>query len=220
MAKTAQDLVSLFRAVVDDTVAPYLWSDPEVLSYIDEAQIAFARGTEIFFDSTTPGLTSVPVAPKGPFVSIDPRIVQVRRAKLASQTHPLTLQNANKLDPSWDWEKAVGTPYMLVLDDTRNFGRLIPIPVVADTLNLWVYRGPVRSISALTDELEITDPEDLRLGLLNYMKGAAYDKNDSDIHNEALSTASFAKFHEYILVAKYRYSRQRRSSGFIRYGGL
>ncbi len=220
MAKTAQDLVSLFRAVVDDTVAPFLWSDTEVLSYIDEAQTAFARGTEIFFDSTTPGLTKVPVAPKTPFVAIDPIIIRIRRAKLSSQAHSLKIQNTTQIDSAWNWEEAVGSPYVLILDDTRSFGRLIPMPVIADTLNLWVYRDPLNTISAVTDNLEITDPEDLRLGLLNYMKGAAYDKNDSDIHNEVLSAASFAKFKEYTLVAKYRYARKRRVPGFVRYGGL
>ena len=220
MSKIAQDLVTLFRGSVDDSVAPYLWSDIEVLAYIDEAQIAFARDTEIFFDSVTPGLTSIPIAVGAGLVSLDSRVLKVRRAKLASQDAPLTVLNFDELDSSWDWEKATGTPASLILDVTNKKGQLIPSSQVADMLNIWVYRDPLKSVSTLTDVLEVDDPLDMRLGLLNYVKNVAYDKNDSDIHNEQLSKLYAAKFDEYTLKAKYKFQKQRRQPGFIRYGGL
>jgi len=220
MATTAQDLVTLFRGAVDDVVAPYLWSDPEVLGYVDEAQKVFARETDMLFDSVTPALTSVPVVIGSGFVAIDPRVNRVRRAKLASQDSPLAILNFDQLDPSWNWEKATGTPTSLVLDATVSQGRLIPSSEVTDTLSLWVYRDPLNPIVALTDVLEIDDPVDMRLGLLNYIKSVAYDKNDSDIHNEQLSQLYAAKFEEYVDKAKYKYQKKRRSPGFIHYGGL
>ncbi len=220
MSKTAQDLITLFRSTIDDLVAPYLWSDVEVLAYIDEAQTAFARDTEIFFDSVTPGLTKVPIAPNQTYIPLDSRINRVRRAKLASQDSELSIQNFDSLDPSWDWEKATGTPTTLVLDVSVTQGRLIPISQTADTLLLWVYRDPLISISGVKDVLEVNDPLDMRLGLLNYMKSVAYDKNDSDIHNEQLSELYITKFDKYVIKAKYKYQKQRRQPGFVRYGGL
>ncbi len=220
MAKTAQDLVTLFRGSVDDLVAPYLWSDIEVLAYIDEAQKEFARGTELFFDSVTPGLTRLPVAPNQTFLTLDPRINRIRRAKLSSQDSQLTILNSDELDPSWNWEQATGTPTVLLLDDSISLARLIPISQIADTLNIWVFRDPLKSIASLTDVLEVSDAVDMRLGLLNYVKSVAYGKNDSDIHNEQLSQLYATKFEEYVLKARYIHQNKRRHPGFVRYGGL
>ena len=73
MAVTAQNLSDIFRAEVDDTVTPYLWSDIEVLGYIDEAQKAFARRTELFYDSVTPTITSIAIVAGAGTVALDPR---------------------------------------------------------------------------------------------------------------------------------------------------
>ena len=220
MAVTAQNLSDIFRAEVDDTVTPYLWSDVEVLGYIDEAQKAFAQRAQLFFDSVTPAITSVAVVAGTGAVALDPRILAVRRAKLASQTHPLTLTNLAQLDPSWNWESATGTPTTLVQDISVNTAQLIPSPQAADTLSLWVYRGPINTIAALTDVLEVDDPVDMRLGLLTYMKSIAYGKNDSDIHNEVLARLATVAFSAYVLSARYKYQKQRRTPGFVAYGGL
>ena len=198
MAVTAQNLSDIFRAEVDDTVTPYLWSDIEVLGYIDEAQKAFARRTELFYDSVTPAITSIAIVAGAGTVALDPRILRIRRAKLASQTKALVLTNLAELDASWNWESATGTPTVLVQDLSVNTGQLIPSPQAADTLNLWVYRDPINVIAALTDVLEVADPLDMRLGLLTYMKSIAYGKNDSDIHNEVLAKMATVAFNAYV----------------------
>ena len=73
-------LYELFRSDVRDDVAPYLWSDTEVYSYMDDAQKMFCRLQGGIADATSP-VTRISVAVGDVFVQISPTILKLREAR-------------------------------------------------------------------------------------------------------------------------------------------
>lgn len=201
---TPSELVKLFRSEIDDKTSPYLWSDDEVYHYLDVAQREFARETLIFSDSTTAEVCSVAVVAGEKFVELSPLIVQIRRAKLLSQSRALDLSTIDKIGDGYryddysnnsgsNWESATGTPRAILPDVEKDKGRLVPIPAANDTLELMVYRLPIETVTPASAELEVSDPEHQR-ALLFEMKSLAYGKHDSDVNNPQLEEAYHLKF--------------------------
>lgn len=230
-AYTLANLLAHFRSDVDDSATPYLWSDSEFYRYIDEAQKQFARDTRCFLDSASTEMTRMPVSELRNYVNIDERILEVRRAQLLSNNRPLQILNFNELDHNtrsgdsfeqWEitsWSESTGTPRHLVLDHDSNRGRLVPAPVVADTLLLWVVRDPLDDIDDGECELEVTDRLD-QVTLLHYVKYLAYAKQDADVIDPARSQSHYQHYLAGTETARQRLNKVRRRPGTVRYGGL
>lgn len=133
---TLDELVSKFRTEMDDVVQPYLWTDDEIIDFLDEAQTEFAMHTEIFKERSA----TVAVTADYPYVTLPEGLIRVRRATLeTNRSTPLTIRNFNEMDLLMssddygrvisNWETEEGIPAFLVLDDTSGEGRLAPIPV-------------------------------------------------------------------------------------------
>ena len=235
---TADDLANLFRLAIDDTDADDpLWSDTELFSYMDASQKEFARRTDYFSDASTVAIVQIPFVTDDTIKALDPRIIKIRSAKLTTnktKVQPVTYsQMENRItNPSdynspfefgsiLDWESSNGIPRYIVTDIETNAIRLAPIPVVADTLELIVYRLPLENITEDCNALEITE-EDLQRGMLFYMKYMAYLKNDIDTYDERLQQTALANHENFIENSKRQLRRLRFSStvGVVRYGGL
>ncbi len=219
---TPAELVKLFRREVDDKTAPYLWSEDDVYHYLDVAQQEFARETLYFPDSTTADVCAATVIADEKFVDLSPLIVLIRRAKLLSQTRALKVTSLDKADQvngsdygfhisGGNWETRAGTPAMLITDIEKDKGRLVPIPDVADTLELMVYRLPLNTVTAASTELEVTDARHQRHLLLG-MKAYAYDSHDADVRNEALAAEYRDRFEAKCNEVKWELMRLRDKS--------
>lgn len=235
---TPEEVVELFRLDVDDTDEDDpLWSTLEVYNYLDEAQKQFARKTDYFSDASTAEIVQTAVTADDPWVTLDPRITKIRAAQLTVNNRkvtPVTFaqmeDQPNTIDTygspfnfsnSYNWQSAVGTPSFLITDMEKNKGRLASIPQTDDTLNLQVYRLPLKDITEDSASFEITETEYQR-GLIIYMKYLAYSKNDVDTFEQDLADRAFGQARDFHLDVKRDMKRQRYSShvGTVRYGGL
>lgn len=234
---TPESLADLFRSDIEDTDADDpLWTDVEIFGYMDQSAKQFARTTDYFADASTTEIVDVAVTATEKFVSLDPRITKIRGARLAGsgiEITPKTYANVNQSGYGRDaydnyafsspinWENSIGNPTIIITDLEKDKGRLVPIPVSDDIINLFVYRLPLLDITEDSATFEITEVEYQR-GLMYYMKYLAYQKNDSDVYNEQLSEASFVLADSFMDRAKSALRRQRFSStiGTVRYGGL
>ena len=235
---TADDLAVLFRLAVDDTDADDpLWSDTELNSYMDAAQKEFARRTDYFSDASTAAIVQIPFVADDIFLPLDPRVIKIRSAKLITnktKIFPVTYADMDNRvsNPSdynspfqfgsiIDWESSEGTPRYIITDIEINTIRISPIPVVADTLDLMVYRLPLEDITDVSQCLEVVE-EDYQRGLLFYMKYMAYLKNDIDTYDARLQQAALENHENFIETAHRQLRRLRFSStpGTGRYGGL
>ena len=70
-----EQLVALFRSEVDDTAAPYLWTDPEVIDYAADAEMEACRRALLLIDSSTVATCQYTVAPGASVVTLDPRVL-------------------------------------------------------------------------------------------------------------------------------------------------
>lgn len=217
----AEGLVEQLRLELDDEVEDYLWSDRELLLYVDLAQKEYAKRTEAFRDSTTPEITQVTIAADingdyDPWITFDERVIRVEDAYLESTQSELTLHNENELGGG-SWRASTGVPTSLVLDYDHSKGRLVPSPDADDTILLTVVRYPLKNV---TDggRLEVRDPLHQR-GLLDFAKSLAYSKNDADVHNPKLAAEYEAKFAMNCMRFKSELDKAKRRPGTVRYGG-
>ena len=230
MAYSVDDLLSIFRSEVDDTVEEYLWSDEEFFWYLNEAQKEFARLTDYFKDSSTASITQPSITIDSPWVTLDPRILEIRRVVLGSRTLPLRIVNYNELDREYttgqygeqlsgNWDQAKGSPRLFVADEETNKARLVPIPSTADTIQLTVIRLPLEDIVDENSDLEVTEGTHQR-ALLMHCKAMAYEKQDADGFDQNAADRFRLKFEQYCVLAKGRQTRKQRRLGTVRYGGL
>lgn len=215
MSYSVEDLLVIFRREVDDTVEDYLWSDDDFYLYLDEAQKEFCRETDILKLS---GL-SIPVIATEAFVDLPSNVIKIRSVVLVSTNKELPLHNYVELrQRGLDSITDNGTPTCIVADEATDQLRLLPIPIIDDSLQVTVYRLPTDIVddgSALT----ITDSSHQR-SLLMMCKAMAYEVHDSDTQDIAKAERYKTQFYQYARLTKSRRNRRNRKVGTVRYGGL
>ena len=202
MSLTTRQLRDLFRSRIDDPESPgegdssdCLWSNAEIYQYMDIAQKRFARDTYILKDSTTSSVCAVTVTADTATVSLSPLIIDIERARLASSGRYLTLRKIQdmqdeEVENSYDygfttlskWEDVTGSPRILIMNWEEDVGRLAPVPVDNDTINLSVVRLPLEDITGTNVDLEVTNTE-YQYVMLEYMMHLAYGKHDADTYD-------------------------------------
>lgn len=225
MSYTAADLLARFRSDMQDTEEPYLWTDEEIFGYLNEAQMEFARATDILR-----GMATIAVTAGEAQVDLAAAHYKIRRARLASNQRPLGLTNFNELDDAQyandygtvlqsGWETVTGQPGVLVTDEESGKLRLVPEPVADDTLTVWTYRTPLTEIEDDLSDLEVTDARHQRTMLL-YARSLGYQKHDSETYNDKLSLGLRQQFYAEADTFKARDAQSRRKPGVTAYGGL
>jgi hypothetical protein len=241
---TLGELFQRFRSEIDDQKTPYLWSDADLESYFNWSLEELAKRARYFLDqSTWSGLTVTADTGK---ITADlsnklDRILYIRRAVLVSTGRPLMVRTMMQsdsagteddygkrfMDGSNAWETATGTPQIIVTDyyDDGSL-RLGPIPTVADTINLWAYRLPLRtyeyeaSKTMTLKELAGIREHNHELVLLQGMKAQAYKKEDPETRDDQLAAASESEFVLQVESISNELLRRRHPVGAVRYGGL
>lgn len=175
----------MFRDRVDDAAQPYLWSDAEVIGFLNEAVSEAAIRAQLIRDSTTTAVVQVAIVAATHTYALHASILDVHRAKLALASTPLETVSTEKMDADWPgWELASGTPRYLVLDTSgATFSaRLAPIPAANDTLHLIVHRLPIEPMGSDDDAPEIPAREHYRL--IDWACRCAYLKQDAETFDQ------------------------------------
>lgn len=190
---TLKELVDFARRRLDDTKSPFLWADADLVLWFNEAQQEAARRARLLLDSVTGEVCQYGVSVADPLIAIDPRVLFIRRAKLASQDHYLNKVDVRDLDaqrPGWETEE--GEVYGYVQNYDANHLRLVNIPETADTLNLTVTRLPLEDMAADSDEPEIKPH--LHLKLHHWVLYRAYSGDDVDVNDATKAENHLAQF--------------------------
>lgn len=222
------DLHSRFRADVFDDREPYLWSDVEVYAYADATQKQFCRLAGGILDSTST-LTQIAVTSGNPWVSIDPRILKVQRIHRLSDfepVDPISLEDLTKLGDEADYgtvrrfklDNMPGEVRYAITNMEADKLRLLRVPVADDTLQLTVYRLPLKSINDADQKLEIAEQhhEYLLLG----MKARAYRKQDAETRDARRASAFEGEFRLYCDQARQERERREHKPRIVGYGGI
>ena len=211
---TTTELLSLFRAEVFDTAAPYLWSDELAYGYIDDAQKQFCRDTYGIADARSFKLA---ITPDVEWYKTDVRITKLRGAYFQATGQEVPVVAMEKMvqqNMRFDGGKAPLKALISGLED--NVLRAWPIPNIACTVELRVFRLP--DDVAAGDDLEI-DPRHHR-HLLYWVKHLAYNVQDSETYDAKASEKFKALHTEYCFKAKLEASRAMHPAGTVIYGGI
>ena len=208
------ELRDMFRAEVDDNVAPYLASDSLVYSYIDDAQKMFCRLTEGIEDGRSFKLNIVAAKE---WYDLDPAILKFRKAVNAATGREVGMINEELAEGRGvRFDGRAGPLDVLVLGIEKHTARAWPVPNAAATINLYTFRLP--ETVAAGDDLEIDEQHHARL--LLWVKHRFYNIKDSEVRNDDKSAEYEQRFRAYCAQAKAEQGRARRIVGNVVYGGI
>lgn len=171
------------RREMKDAIKPYFNSDPDLDTWLNEAEVEAARRALLLVDSTSEA-TEVELAAGELGGDLHPAVIFIRRARLVSTKRPLIPKVSRTMDeelPSWE-DATPSTPIVFVPDWQTGYFRTFPPTNVADVARLTVVRKPLRSMVNDTDSPEI--PEHYHLMLLDWVKFRAYSQPDSDFFDQ------------------------------------
>lgn len=214
----AGELLALFRSEMGDIAAPYLWSDSEVYSYIDDAQKMFCRLTEGIADATTPAVTALSVVPGSGYLALHPSIKLIRSATRADNGRPVDVQNFENMERlGWRFDGRTGPVRGLIIGEQEDKVRPYPTPSETVQIKLMVFRLPLYTIEG-DDDLEIPEPHHRHL--LLWAKSLAYLKHDSEAFDKVRSEGHEVRFRAYCKDTLVEQRRKRHKSRAVAYGGL
>ena len=186
------------REWLDDDRQPYLWSDMALNSYVNQAVTEAVIRVEGIKDDSTTAICTIAVTTPTAEYTLDSRILEVTRAKLASQSRKLNETSIWDLDTNvafWETYPASTTTHYYA-DTTLNKIRLFPAPSTNDTLSLMVLRLPLTDLVTETDtpELEVRHHP----GLAHWACFLAYQKRDADANDMAKSAHHDKEFTRWV----------------------
>lgn len=223
---TPAQLYQLFRADVRDDVAPYLWSDLEVYSYMHDAQEMFCRFTGGISDEGTP-FTTLPVTAGWEYVAYSDRILKIKTAWRDDGTqlrllnpedlHSDAIQRDYGFDLGHNMNIKPGPVKALVSGFRDNYLKLVYVPTTDFNINLSVFRLPNIPITDGTSRFEIASHHHRHL--LLWMKHLAYMKQDAETFDKERSDDMQQEFMRYCDRAKMERERREHKYRVTSYGG-
>lgn len=201
----AGEILATFRVQADDTAEPGKWTEPELLTWLNEAEreacrrarlLVDTRGTAVTVNGTTTTTHThgqIVLGSGTDFYDLDPRIIYLRRVKLAGRTLPLEALDYRDLDyraPGWETHTGTVQGYVRGLD-TGKF-RPYRIPTTAGTVTLTVVREPLVAMTSPNHSPEINAR--YHLSLIDWVAFRAYSKKDAQVYSPDEAAKHLAMF--------------------------
>jgi hypothetical protein len=228
-----EDLVKYLRLdILDDFVSGWdsmvegsnnselLWSNESLARYINEAQKQAVRRSLLIKDFTTYTITTVANTST---YTLDSKIIRVKDIDNDTDGLPLTELQYEDVRGVQNWKTAAGTPDYYIVDYDMGKIRLYKIPEAVHTLNLVVYRLPLKDLdwdtgSSASPEIR----EEYQIPMLHYAAFLAYSKQDVDAFDPQKAMYHLQQFNaEFSDTSAYSETRKRRENNHtVKYGGL
>lgn len=220
-------LRDLFRSEVRDEATPYLWSDAEIYSYIDDAQKMFCRLQGGIADASS-AVTRLSVTAGDAFVPVSPLILKIREARRSADGYDLEILNFEDMQSrrsvddygyrsGYRIDNTVGLVKAIVVGMEANKVRLVHIPQEDQSIDLIVYRMPLVPITAGGQALEIDEHHHRHL--LHWMKHLAHQKQDAETYDRGRAEQFRTEFLAYCDQAKAEREKREHKFRTIAYGG-
>jgi hypothetical protein len=173
--------------ILRDESSPYLWSDNELLRYLNEAQSIFARRTHSITDDYSDFTTFETVAGQQSY-ALDERIVFVAEMGVVTTNDNDELSYCDLPDRTRTQLRnsyIKGKPQLHNLQVASHKVRFYPVPDDVYTIVMMVARKPLNKLASVKDVPEIN--EDYHLALCDYAAAKSLANNDPEKANMAAS---------------------------------
>lgn len=194
---TVDEIIELARTYLDDTVAPYLWSDDFLLGALNRAEEEVTTRTLCLYDDQTTEICELTLAAGVTRYAISPLIVQVdsisHGGMLLEQVNPVDM---DRLYGS-SWRPSPGVPVSWYAKDARTI-HLTSAPslsVDGEPLTLGVYRLPATPLAGFSDVPEV--PAWMHRAMVHWLCAEAYLVVDADNQRPDLAVTHMEQFDRY-----------------------
>lgn len=209
---TLEQLICLYREQSFDNGTPPFCSNELLTIYANEAQDEACRRGDLLRDSSS-AVCTIAFAADDESVAIDPRIIEIQRAKVNGRV--VALSNLDEMEdelPTWDEDTRRDVPQRLVQGVTTGRLFLWPRPAASGTIKLTVRRLPLDPLANDVDEPEIR-PE-LHTSLVEWMLFRAYSREETEMYNDTKAALCKSRF-----VAEFGSKASGRNEAWARNGG-
>lgn len=191
---TLSDLIDEFRRRASDNATPPDFSDAQCGIFATEAEKEACLRAKLLLDDS--GDFDQAIAAGQATILLDPLVLELSAASFTptgSTAADLTLTGMDWIRDQCDWQtRTCSRPWRLA--QLRDSLRLYPIPSVAGSLSLSLYRFPANAIADLTDEPEI--PVQHHDGLVDWMLFKAFSTKDSEYEDEKRAATALGLFEQ------------------------
>jgi hypothetical protein len=235
MSVNAKFVIERIRVQLGDSAEPHFWTDPELLIYIDEAQMEFCRQGAPIRDSRTPEICSIAYKADTfeiPYHEAIQRILtavridsngELHKVKLKNQENVLGLfaRNLSDYGTSIDNTRLLNRPddnFDLFTDYDEHYIRFSSPALTSGTLVFQVERLPKDVIDSCDDPLEVN--RKYVPALIAWSCYRAWNVEDAETFDAKASTKSHDLFIDHAIRAKTEYERRHAQPGVVKYGGI
>jgi hypothetical protein len=189
---TLSEIIAQARIELDDTEPDFLWTEPELINYVNDAQVQACRRSRLIIDSSSPEVCQIAFTAGSALYPLDERIISIKDVtnekgnNLKGETVGWMNENISS------WRKSEGEPSAVITDYETNALRLYPIPKVDGVINLRVVREPFNPLANPDDVPEIKSR--YHLALIHWVKHRAYLKKDADTLDKNASAEALTLF--------------------------
>lgn len=211
--ETVSDLIKAFREDERDTVAPYFWSDSQLVRFANGALTAFAEKTKRIIDDgfelefrQGDGVLDYPES-----------IIDVIDAEITvgAKTWPIDVRSPGEIRLSRMPKR--GKVLLVLADNSVGKLRLVPAPAESGVLALQAVRRPLKELGK---DSKIPDVNPVhREYLLLHMKHRAYNVADSEVMDAAKGAGFLLEFNRECQRIYEDALRRRGGARTIRYQG-
>ena len=131
---TKAQLLAQARLDLGDTESPYLWSDAELTSYIEEAEREAAERADLLETEEDATYCTVTLAEDTSVYALNALVYDVLKARVSGENNYLDRTTRDKLDrDNPTWEDDSGIPQKYYLTNGGRTMRVTPTPTAAGT---------------------------------------------------------------------------------------
>jgi hypothetical protein len=199
---TLDELIAEFRDQADDQAVPYLWDEPTLTRYANQADEEAARRSRLLLDATTEAVCKYDVTADDPWITLHASVIEVIHAQIEftdDEDPPnkttIYLDRELRYDLDRDrscWREDKGDPGAFVPDIERGKLRFDRIPSRDGVLRLEVSRLPLTAMSAGTHQPSM--PGRYHIDLVQWMLYRAFSRRDSDGFDPNSAAKALAAF--------------------------
>lgn len=211
--ETVSDLIKAFREDERDAVAPYFWSESQLVRFANGALTAFAEKTKSIIDDGF----EIEFAAGEDVIDYPAAIIDVIDAELflGERSWPIDVRSPAEIRRSS--LPTTGRPCVLLANSAVGRMRLVPKPQESGKVVLQVIRRPIKD---LANDSKLVDVNPVhREHLLLFIKHRAYSVKDAEIFDAVKAGQYLAEFNYECQRIYEDELRRRGGARSIRYRG-